>query len=47
MVVISVEKDFLVKKVGILVWDLIIEVNGKKVKNMNELRNLIGFMLFN
>ncbi|WP_000976584.1 Do family serine endopeptidase [Helicobacter pylori] len=46
-VVISIEKDSPAKKAGILVWDLITEVNGKKVKNTNELRNLIGSMLPN
>ncbi|AFI04014.1 Do family serine endopeptidase [Helicobacter cetorum] len=46
-VVISVEKDSPAKKAGLLVWDLITEVNGKKVKNSNELKNLIGSMLPN
>ncbi|WP_104748068.1 Do family serine endopeptidase [Helicobacter cetorum] len=46
-VVISVEKDSPAKRAGILVWDLITEVNGKKVKNSNELKNLIGSMLPN
>ncbi|WP_205437129.1 Do family serine endopeptidase [Helicobacter suis] len=41
-VVISIEKDSPAKKAGLMIWDLITEVNGKRVKNAAELRNLIG-----
>ncbi|MCE3040366.1 Do family serine endopeptidase [Helicobacter anatolicus] len=41
-VVISLEKDSPAKKAGLMVWDLITEVNGKKIKNSAELKNLIG-----
>lgn len=41
-VVISVEKDSPAKKAGIIVWDLITEVNGKKIKDSAELKNIIG-----
>ncbi|CBG39454.1 serine protease (protease DO) [Helicobacter mustelae 12198] len=41
-VVISLEKDSPAKKAGLMVWDLITEVNGKKVKNAADLKNYIG-----
>ncbi|PAF50608.1 Do family serine endopeptidase [Helicobacter sp. 13S00477-4] len=41
-VVISIEKDSPAKKAGLMVWDLITEVDGKKIKNATELKNLIG-----
>ncbi|PAF43291.1 Do family serine endopeptidase [Helicobacter sp. 11S03491-1] len=41
-VVISIEKDSPAKKSGLMVWDLITEVNGQKIDNAAELKNLIG-----
>lgn len=41
-VVISLEKDSPAKKAGLMVWDLITEVNGKKIKNSADLKNFIG-----
>lgn len=41
-VVISLEKDSPAKKAGMMVWDLITEVNGKKIKDSAELKNFIG-----
>ncbi|MFC3848102.1 Do family serine endopeptidase [Helicobacter baculiformis] len=41
-VVISVDKDSPAKKAGLMIWDLITEVNGKKIKDSAQLRNLIG-----
>lgn len=41
-VVISIEDNSPAKKAGLLVWDLITAVNGKKVQNSAQLRNLIG-----
>ncbi|CCB79147.1 Do family serine endopeptidase [Helicobacter bizzozeronii] len=41
-VVISIEKDSPAKKAGLMIWDLIVEVNGKKIKNAADLRNFIG-----
>lgn len=41
-VVISIEKDSPAKKAGIMVWDLITEVNGKKIKDSADLKNIIG-----
>ncbi|CRF41203.1 Do family serine endopeptidase [Helicobacter ailurogastricus] len=43
-IVINIEKDSPAKKAGLMIWDLIMQVNGKKVKNSAELRNLIGSM---
>ncbi|WP_104696942.1 MULTISPECIES: Do family serine endopeptidase [unclassified Helicobacter] len=43
-VVISLDKDSPAKKAGLMVWDLITEVNGKKVKNSAELKNFIGML---
>lgn len=41
-VVISIDKNSPAKKAGVMVWDLITEINGKKVKNSADLKNLIG-----
>lgn len=41
-VVISLEKDSPAKKAGLMVWDLITEVNGKKIKDAADLKNYIG-----
>lgn len=41
-VVISVENDSPAKKAGLMVWDLITEVNGTKIKNSADLKNHIG-----
>lgn len=41
-VVISIEKDSPAKKAGLMVWDLITKVNGKKIKDSADLKNYIG-----
>ncbi|WP_104749062.1 Do family serine endopeptidase [Helicobacter cynogastricus] len=41
-VVVSIEKDSPAKKAGLMIWDLITDVNGKKIKNAADLRNTIG-----
>ncbi|PAF46485.1 serine protease [Helicobacter sp. 12S02232-10] len=41
-VIISLEKDSPAKKAGLMVWDLITEVDGKKIKDAAELKNIIG-----
>ncbi|WP_120946356.1 MULTISPECIES: Do family serine endopeptidase [Helicobacter] len=41
-VVISIQKDSPAKRAGLMIWDLITEVNGKKIKNSAQLRNMIG-----
>ena len=41
-VVISIEKDSPAKKAGLMVWDLITEVNGRKIKDSADLKNYIG-----
>ncbi|PAF42374.1 Do family serine endopeptidase [Helicobacter sp. 11S02596-1] len=41
-VVISLEKDSPAKKAGLMVWDLITEVDGKKINDAAELKNIIG-----
>ena len=41
-VVISIENDSPAKKAGLMVWDLITEVNGKKIKDAADLKNFIG-----
>jgi len=40
----SVEKDMPADKAGIKRGDLITKINGKSIKNANELKNLIGSM---
>lgn len=42
--VISIEPQSPAAKAGMLVWDLIIEVNGKKIKSAQELKNTIGML---
>lgn len=41
-VVISLENDSPAKKAGLMVWDLITEVDGKKIKDAAQLKNIIG-----
>ena len=41
---ISIEKDSPAAKAGLMVWDLITEVNGKKIQNSQELKNTIGML---
>lgn len=43
-VVIGVEKDSPAAKAGLSMWDVITEVNGKKITNASELKNIIGTM---
>lgn len=43
-VVISLEPQSPAAKAGLMVWDLITHVNGKKVSSAAELRNLIGLL---
>ena len=45
--VLNVEKDSAAKKAGLRRGDLIIAVNGKKIKNANDLKNIIGSTLPN
>lgn len=40
--VIGLQADSAAQKAGIQVWDLITEVDGKKIKNDSDLRNTIG-----
>lgn len=42
--IISIEPQSPAAKAGMLVWDLIIEVNGKKVNSAQELKNTIGML---
>lgn len=42
--VISIEPQSPAARAGMLVWDLIIEVNGKKIKSAQELKNTIGML---
>lgn len=39
---ISIEQDSPAAKAGLMVWDLIIEVNGKKISSAQDLKNTIG-----
>ena len=41
---INIEKDSPAAKAGLMVWDLITEVNGKKIQNSQELKNTIGML---
>ncbi|WP_104729262.1 Do family serine endopeptidase [Helicobacter felis] len=41
-VVVNVEKDSPAQKAGLMIWDLITEVNGKKIRGDADLRNTIG-----
>lgn len=41
-VVINLDKDSPAKRAGVMVWDLITEINGKKVKNSADLKNFVG-----
>lgn len=43
-VVISLEPQSPAAKAGLMVWDLITHVNGKKVNSASELKNLIGML---
>lgn len=43
-VVISLEPQSPAAKAGLMVWDLITHINGKKVSNAAELKNLIGML---
>ena len=43
-VVISLEPQSPAAKAGLMVWDLITHVNGKKISNAPELKNLIGML---
>lgn len=43
--VLTVEKDSAAKKAGLKRGDLIVSVNGKKVENANDLKNIIGSIL--
>lgn len=40
--VVGMQADSPAKRAGLAVWDVITEVNGKKVKSAAELRNIIG-----
>ena len=41
---ISIEPQSPAAKAGLMVWDLITEVEGKKITNAQELKNLIGML---
>lgn len=43
-VVISVEPQSPAAKAGLMVWDLITHINGKRVSSATELRNIIGML---
>lgn len=43
-VVISLEPNSPASKAGLMVWDLITHINGKKVSNAAELKNMIGML---
>ncbi|MFK5881935.1 MAG: Do family serine endopeptidase [Sulfurospirillum sp.] len=43
--ILTVEKDSSAQKAGLKRGDLIIEVNGKKIKNANDLKNVVGSIL--
>lgn len=43
-VVISLEPQSPAAKAGLMVWDLITHINGKRVSNAAELKNLIGML---
>lgn len=42
--IISIEPQSPAAKAGMLVWDLITEVNGKKINSAQELKNTIGML---
>lgn len=43
-VVISLEPQSPAAKAGMMVWDLITHINGKKISSASELKNLIGML---
>ena len=43
-VVISLEPQSPAAKAGLMVWDLITHINGKRVSNAAELKNLVGML---
>lgn len=43
-VIVSIEPQSPAAKAGLMVWDLITHVNGKKISNAAELKNLIGLL---
>ncbi len=45
--ILTVEKDSAAKKAGLKRGDLIVAVNGEKIKNANDLKNIIGSILPN
>lgn len=41
---INIEKDSPAAKAGLMVWDLVIEINGKKIQSPQDLKNTIGML---